>query len=193
MKNRSHPSNKNHGSSRSVSNRKNNRNCSFGFGTLFCLTVTITGFLIWSRMNFFTSLLEQTNQLETKPVVDIDKKLRSRDRDVDQKSSSKDIPIINHIHEATSIDNKKKITVDTDKKHSQEKSRKLKIAFAITMNHDGNFQDGAAVLAYSIYATNMTKRHDVSFVAFVHPNVVTSRPVLAKIGYHVIESPTPIK
>ena len=73
------------------------------------------------------------------------------------------------------------------------KSGKLKVAFAITMTKDGSFQDGAAVLAYSIYNSNMTKKYDVSFVAFVHPNVTTSRPFLTKIGYHVIEVPTPIK
>ena len=34
--------------------------------------------------------------------------------------------------------------------------------------------------------------YDVSLVAFVHPNVTKSRPLLQKLGYHVIEAPKPI-
>lgn len=68
-----------------------------------------------------------------------------------------------------------------------------RIAFAITINKDGSFQDGAAVLAYSIIRRMANKSFDFSFIAFVHPNVTTSRPVLQRIGFHVIEVPTPIK
>ena len=32
----------------------------------------------------------------------------------------------------------------------------------------------------------------ISLVAFVHPNVTTSRPTLRKLGFHVIEAPKPI-
>lgn len=187
MKNRSTQS-KSTNTSRVTSGRKNSGGSggySIGFSTLFCVTITLTAFLIWSRMHFFSSLLEQVNQPyekmpdSTKTEVTEDNKVRLRERVVNQtgkESETNQIPV--------NSNNKSKHRLG---------SKKLKIAFAITMNHDGNFQDGAAVLAYSIYATNMTKRHDVSFVAFVHPNVVTSRPVLAKIGYHVIEAPTPIK
>jgi hypothetical protein len=34
--------------------------------------------------------------------------------------------------------------------------------------------------------------YDISFIAFVHPNVTTSREPLSKLGYHVIEVPIPI-
>lgn len=70
---------------------------------------------------------------------------------------------------------------------------RLKIAFAITITKDGSFQDGAAILAYSIHKAKMTISHDVSLVAFIHPNVTLSRSTLQHIGYHVIEVPTPIK
>ena len=70
---------------------------------------------------------------------------------------------------------------------------RLKIAFAITITKDGSFQDGAAILAYSIHKAKMTLSHDVSLVAFIHPNVTLSRSTLQHIGYHVIEVPTPIK
>ena len=74
-----------------------------------------------------------------------------------------------------------------------KKASKRRIAFAITITRDGSFQDGAAVLAYSLHNSNMTKEFAISLVAFVHPNVTTSRPILNRLGYHVIEVQTPIK
>lgn len=67
-----------------------------------------------------------------------------------------------------------------------------RLAYVITITKDGSFQDGAAVLAYSImkYAKNST--YDISFIAFVHPNVTTSRQGLHRLGFHVIEVPTPV-
>lgn len=67
-----------------------------------------------------------------------------------------------------------------------------RLAYAITITKDGFFQDGAAVLAYSImkYAQNST--YDISLIAFVHPNVTTSRVGLRRLGFHVIEVPTPV-
>ena len=70
---------------------------------------------------------------------------------------------------------------------------RLRVAFAITMTKDGNFLDGAAILAYSIAEAARGKEYDWSLVAFVHPNVTTSRPGLTKLGFHVIEAPIPIK
>jgi hypothetical protein len=75
---------------------------------------------------------------------------------------------------------------------SGDPNRRKRIAYAITITKDGFFQDGAAVLAYSIYSVSKNSGYDVSLVAFVHPNVTTSRPVLRKLGYHVIVAPTPI-
>lgn len=77
-------------------------------------------------------------------------------------------------------------------KTSKVSAKKQRLAYAITITKDGLFQDGAAVLAYSIMEQHRGKKYDVSLVAFVHPNVTTSRPALEKIGFHVIESPTPI-
>ena len=66
-------------------------------------------------------------------------------------------------------------------------SRRRRIAYAITITKDGNVQDGAAVLAYSIYEASLKGDDLISFVAFVHPTVTTSRPTLKKLGFHVIE------
>ena len=74
----------------------------------------------------------------------------------------------------------------------QNNPKRRRIAYAITITRDGFFQDGAAVLAYSIIKHSRKGDYDVSLVAFVHPSVVTSRPVLARIGYHIIEAPTPV-
>lgn len=71
-------------------------------------------------------------------------------------------------------------------------SPKKRIAYAITITKDGFFQDGAAVLAYSIMEQHRDKKYDVSLVAFVHPNVTSSRAPLERIGYHVIEASTPV-
>jgi hypothetical protein len=48
-------------------------------------------------------------------------------------------------------------------------------------------------LAYSIFKV-ASRQCDfvISLVAFVHPNVTTSRPTLRKLGFHVIEAPKPI-
>jgi len=67
----------------------------------------------------------------------------------------------------------------------------MRIAFAITITKDGNFQDGAAVLAYSILKHSQSKLYDVSLIAFVHPNV-KERESLKTLGFHVIEAPLPI-
>lgn len=75
---------------------------------------------------------------------------------------------------------------------SIEGVKRTRIAYAITMTGDGPFADGAAVLAYSILKVSRDKDYDVSLIAFVHPDVKTSRGALKKIGYHVIECPTPI-
>jgi lipopolysaccharide biosynthesis glycosyltransferase len=71
-------------------------------------------------------------------------------------------------------------------------NKRRRIAYAITITKDGNFQDGAAILAYSIMEQSKKGTDDVSLVAFVHPNVTSSRPTLKRLGYHVIEVPTPI-
>ena len=67
-----------------------------------------------------------------------------------------------------------------------------RLAFIITITKDGFFQDGAAVLAYSIIKTTRNSAYDISFIAFVHPNVTTSRVGLRRLGFHVVEVPTPV-
>jgi hypothetical protein len=75
---------------------------------------------------------------------------------------------------------------------SHDGKKKRRIAYAITLTKDGFFADGAAVLAYSIMKVSTQCEFDVSLVAFVHPNVTTSRPILGKLGFHVIEAAKPI-
>jgi hypothetical protein len=72
------------------------------------------------------------------------------------------------------------------------KNTRKRIAYAITMSKDGSFLDCAAVLAYSIHKISQNVNYDVSLIAFVHPNVTSSRPILHNLGYHVIEAMTPI-
>jgi hypothetical protein len=67
-----------------------------------------------------------------------------------------------------------------------------RIAYAITITKDGFFQDGAAVLVYSILKYSVHSAYDISFIAFVHPNVTKARDGLSRIGFHVIEVPIPI-
>jgi hypothetical protein len=62
-------------------------------------------------------------------------------------------------------------------------NRKMQVAFAITITRDGKFQDGAAVMAYSIDRAFRNDSMDISMIAFVHPNVTTSRPFLERVGY----------
>ena len=69
----------------------------------------------------------------------------------------------------------------------KEVVRRRKIAYAITITKDGDFQDGAAVLAYSIYLASKNGNEDISLISFVHPNVTTSRPVLKQLGFHIID------
>eukprot|EP01035_Chromulina_nebulosa_P017250 gene17250-22779_t len=68
----------------------------------------------------------------------------------------------------------------------------VKVAFAITITKDGPFQDGAAVLAYSIVRSSRLESYRYSLIAFVHPSVVVARQMLYRLGYHVIESPLPV-
>lgn len=74
----------------------------------------------------------------------------------------------------------------------ESSSPRKRIAYAITITKDGFFQDGAAVLVYSILKSSVNSPYDISFVAFVHPNVTLARDGLTKIGFHVIEVPIPI-
>ena len=108
----------------------------------------------------------------------------------------------------TDVKNQNSITHFLDRSNSQNTNNfnKLKIdalnnrpikkrprlAYAITITKDGFFQDGAAVLAYSIFKVSNGSVYDISLIAFVHPNVTKSRPILSKLGYHVIEVPKPI-
>lgn len=76
--------------------------------------------------------------------------------------------------------------------HIELPPHRPRLAFIITITKDGFFQDGAAVLAYSIIKTTRNSAYDISFIAFVHPNVTTSRVGLRRLGFHVIEVPTPV-
>jgi hypothetical protein len=82
--------------------------------------------------------------------------------------------------------------VRVDTTHPSTRPKRRRVAYAITITKDGFFQDGAAVLAYSIFNVSKHSPFDISLVAFVHPNVTLCRPTLQKLGFHVIESPKPI-
>jgi len=66
---------------------------------------------------------------------------------------------------------------------SSSSSRPRRIGFAITITKDGAFLDGAAVLAYSIVKhSTIDTNTKISLIAFVHPNVTKSRPILKKVN-----------
>ena len=92
---------------------------------------------------------------------------------------------------STLSDNTSPISTSALHPEATKASRK-RIAYAITITKDGFFQDGAAVLAYSIMKYANESVYDISLIAFVHPNVSTSRVGLRRLGFHVIEVPTPV-
>ena len=66
---------------------------------------------------------------------------------------------------------------------SSSSSQPRRIGFAITITKDGAFLDGAAVLAYSIVKhSTIDTNTKISLIAFVHPNVTKSRPILKKVN-----------
>jgi hypothetical protein len=67
-----------------------------------------------------------------------------------------------------------------------------KVAIAITILQDGGFEDGAAVLAYSVFKHARNAKFRFSLVAFVHAFVKEARVSLTKLGYRVIMVPTPV-
>ena len=108
----------------------------------------------------------------------------------------------NHVYPVDSIKSKTSVTTSSSSSLPSIKiathvtpiikSNRRRIAYAITITKDGFFQDGAAILAYSILNVSRNSPFDISLIAFVHPNVTTSRPSLQRLGYHVIEAPKPI-
>ena len=121
------------------------------------------------------------------------------DNHVDAQSSSILIQGLSKFHEMLWLTSKSDFTLPTasvesgiqdvlaSKPMGTDGARRRKIAYAITITKDGFFQDGAAVLAYSIFKASKDGDDDISLVSFVHPSVITSRPVLVQLGYHVIE------
>lgn len=89
--------------------------------------------------------------------------------------------------------------VDTSNKEliSHERKQRKKIAYAITVTRDGKFVDGALVLGYAAkkvhdISKGFESKYDAELVAFVAPSVVSSRPILEKYGWKVIEKPLPV-
>lgn len=97
---------------------------------------------------------------------------------------------LTHGKNAASDSSGKSVSVGKTSLYNSDGTKKRRIAYAITISKDGSFQDGAAILAYSIYEASKNFNDVISFVAFVHPNVITSRPALKRLGFHVIEGET---
>lgn len=71
------------------------------------------------------------------------------------------------------------------------------VAYAITVTKDGPFVDGALVLGYAAKRVHDSKKgfdspYEADLVAFVTKSVVTSRPILEKFGWKVIEKSVPV-
>ena len=70
---------------------------------------------------------------------------------------------------------------------------KKKIAYAITVTKDGPFVDGALVLGYAAKKVHETQSlYDADLVAFVVPSVVTTRTILSKFGWRIVERKLPV-
>eukprot|EP01039_Chlorochromonas_danica_P005802 gene5802-6390_t len=72
-----------------------------------------------------------------------------------------------------------------------------KVAVAITVTKDGPFVDGALVLGYAAkkyHSANLgyPSRFDIELVAFVTKKVVTTRPILSKFGWKILERDLPV-
>ncbi len=82
-------------------------------------------------------------------------------------------------------------------KPEKEKKKKT-IAYAITVTKDGPFVDGALVLGYAAKKFHSEKfgfksPYDAELVAFVTKSVVTTRSILSKFGWRIIERDLPVQ
>lgn len=87
---------------------------------------------------------------------------------------------------------------DIQIKSSNNKSKKPRIAYAITVTKDGPFVDGALVLGYAAKkfhdaSQGYNSKYEADLIAFVVPGVVTSRPILESFGWIVMEKMLPVK
>lgn len=170
------------------SQRKNhpNNKRNQGFTTIRIIVTAITSVLILAVVIIPSrSLIGKYRPYfkENKEKVNVDVKIIKLNAEIKPKGSADKGDIVTAgIQDANYL---------KDKMSKNEKKRR-RIAYAITITKDGFFQDGAAILAYSVMEQSKKGTDDVSLVAFVHPNVTTSRPTLMRLGYHVIEVPTPI-
>jgi hypothetical protein len=88
-----------------------------------------------------------------------------------------------HVVQLTEEEVTERSVVTTSENVRDKPKKRMQVAFAITITRDGKFQDGAAVMAYSIDQAFRNDNMDISMIAFVHPNVTTSRPFLERVGY----------
>ena len=70
--------------------------------------------------------------------------------------------------------------------------KKQTIAWAVTVSKDGNFVDGAAVLMRGVQLATKDSVYNHAFVAIVHPTIKRSRVALARLGWVILEAPTPV-
>lgn len=76
--------------------------------------------------------------------------------------------------------------------------QKPRVAYAITVTKDGPFVDGALVLGYAAkkfhdFSKGYNSGYSADLVAFVVPSVKTSRPILEKFGWRIIERGLPVQ
>mmetsp|Transcript_6203 Transcript_6203/g.13685 ORF Transcript_6203/g.13685 Transcript_6203/m.13685 type:complete len:397 (+) Transcript_6203:158-1348(+) len=79
----------------------------------------------------------------------------------------------------------------------QERSKRPKIAYAITVTKDGPFVDGALVLGYAAKKYHSAVKgfpsdYDVELVAFATPTVNSSIAILERFGWRVLQRPLPV-
>lgn len=158
------------------------------FGVLIFISVALLLFVLQSDVHISSDPSKSIHLQEFVTSLHIPETVKSLENRVYELEASM---IQGNSHAPASTDSLHEADQTPKADKPQTKPRK-KFAYAITITKDGSFQDGAAVLAYSIMKHSHQAEYDISFIAFVHPNVTTSREPLRRLGYHVIEVPVPI-
>lgn len=158
------------------------------FGALIFVSVALLLFLLQSDVQISSDPSKSIHLQEFVTSLHIPETVKSLESRVYELETSM---LQGNSHAPASTNTRQEAAQPLQAETPLTKPRK-KYAYAITITKDGSFQDGAAVLAYSIMKHSYQADYDISFIAFVHPNVTTSREPLRRLGYHVIEVPVPI-
>lgn len=116
----------------------------------------------------------------------------------DYKEANKHVAVVNSKDITDSTDTATAKGKDLDGRDEIIPSKRLKVAYAVTITKDSSFIDGALVLGYAARKYHSASKgfpslYDVDLVAFAAPPVVTSIPILEKYGWRVLKRPLPVQ